>query len=382
MGRRFDNPFTPSFGGMPERFFGRSDISARVLRAFDNVSSPDRVLFFTGPRGCGKTALLEHLSRLARKARWMACDVHSSNACDALRDFLRPGLTAKSGSLALPGGVTVSAEARAASDGSPANLTAALLQKAGSLSAHKGIFITVDEIQKIAEPEMEEICAAVQMARRKGLPVMLMMAGLPGSKKLVAGYRGCTFMQRVEDVHLGALRIDETHDAFRESCAQVRDLSVSDEVIGACAALSQGYPYLVQLVGYEFLESVREAYPVGVMAPTVDDVAAIEEEVYETYRSNVIVPSTKALGKEGKAYLRAMSSLLDEQGFAKTADVAHALGKEQKQLSSCRQGLLDRRLILSGGYGKVCYGLPYLQRYSREQPLPLTTDFTNRWVPR
>lgn len=114
----------------------------------------------------------------------------------------------------------------------------------------------------------------------------------------------------------------------------------------------------------------------------LEDVFAVEEEVYATYRTNVLVPSTKGLGREARAYLRAMAGLLDDEGFANTGQIAAALGKEPTRLSSCRRGLLDRRLILAGGYGKVCYGLPYLTRYSTEDRRGEIESFEGRYVPR
>ncbi|MBR3317070.1 MAG: hypothetical protein IKG21_04535 [Atopobiaceae bacterium] len=74
------NPFTPSFGGKPEHFFGRTELLNRVKVAIEGGDSPNRVLFITGPRDCGKTALLERLFLLAKEASWLVIDVHSSTA--------------------------------------------------------------------------------------------------------------------------------------------------------------------------------------------------------------------------------------------------------------------------------------------------------------
>lgn len=54
----FSNPFTPIFGGRPDFFFGRKAVLTRFDAAMVDQGSEDRVLFVTGNRGCGKTALL------------------------------------------------------------------------------------------------------------------------------------------------------------------------------------------------------------------------------------------------------------------------------------------------------------------------------------
>lgn len=383
---RLNNPFTPSFGGSPEYFVGRSELIGRVGRALENDQSPDRALFITGSRGSGKTALLERLSMLAHDARWLSIDVHSSHAVssilEALEDAETVGAVEASPSISLPGGIDVSVgRARTGKSPSSTSLSRSLVRRCSSLAIHRGVFITIDEVQKISEDDIEEVCSAVQMVRRKGLPIALMLAGLPGTKEKVASYRGCTFMQRVVDCRIAGLRISETVQAFTELMA-LSGIDVDKDVVWRLANMSQGYPYLVQLVGYHFVEHMDTTYPLGLPQPTPGDVDAIEETVYQQYRHNVLVPSTRDLGSEMRAYLQAMSGLLDAEGYARTGDVARTLGKEQKQLSSCRQSLMDRRLILSGGYGKVSYGLPYLSRFSRERDVESYEDMSDRWVPR
>ena len=53
------NPFTPTFGAVPEFFVGRSLIINDLTKAFSNwKSSPSITSLLVGPRGSGKTALL------------------------------------------------------------------------------------------------------------------------------------------------------------------------------------------------------------------------------------------------------------------------------------------------------------------------------------
>ena len=220
----FANPFTPAFGSRPEHFYGRTSILSRVRSALlGDRDVPDRVLFFTGPRGCGKTALLERLSQLAAECGWLTVDVHSVNAIQDMLLGLSParGVRVSLAPEVKAFGATVALgkadAAQPASSGE--SLTTALLACFDSLGRKRGVFITIDEIQKIASGDMEQVCNAVQMARRKGRPVALMLAGLPGSKERVASYPGCTFMQRVRDEHMGSLLVEETVTCSSPLCA-------------------------------------------------------------------------------------------------------------------------------------------------------------------
>lgn len=59
------NLFTPAFGGLPQVFFGRKSELDFAQAALGNENSPHKAFFITGNRGCGKTTLLERVSRLA-----------------------------------------------------------------------------------------------------------------------------------------------------------------------------------------------------------------------------------------------------------------------------------------------------------------------------
>ena len=80
----FENPFTPTFGGKPDFFFGRHALLERFDEALANRGSADRALFITGNRGCGKTALLEQFSMRAERHGWLSVDINSENALEVL----------------------------------------------------------------------------------------------------------------------------------------------------------------------------------------------------------------------------------------------------------------------------------------------------------
>ena len=246
-----------------------------------------------------------------------------------------------------------------------ADLTFALLDACKSQGSRRGIFISVDEVQKIAEDDMENLCAAVQMALRKGYPLMMLLAGLPGAKEKVAGYPGCTFMQRAGDVHIHGLLVDETVGTFKALLKRVQPFEFDDEAIWELSRFSFGHPYLMQLIGFYLVELVGERLPVE-SAVGPDLVKQVEPEAYAAYKANVLDPVFSNLGDELKGYLRAMALLLDEEGRAGTGAVAETMGKTAQQCSSYRSRLIAKRLIANDGWGYVRFTLPHTTAYFKE----------------
>ena len=82
------NPFTPSFGIVPDFLAGREAILKEMSRAFENgLGDPNLASVIVGSRGSGKTALLACIGDEARKAGWLVVD--SVAAPGMLEDILR-----------------------------------------------------------------------------------------------------------------------------------------------------------------------------------------------------------------------------------------------------------------------------------------------------
>jgi len=189
-----------------------------------------------------------------------------------------------------------------------------------------------------------------------------MLAGLPGSKELVSTYKGCTFMRRVSDMRLDSLLVSETYDAFRRLMELASYVETREAAIDELARYSQGYPYLMQLIGFHTLEEAPSAVPHQVCEIDRQAVQFAEVAAYEQFRANVLEPVIADLSDEQRAYLLAMAESLDD-GRSRTSDVANIMGKEQRQLSTVRDRLIKKRVIVADGRGYVRYNLPRMRQY-------------------
>jgi len=80
-----DNPFTPDFGQQPSRLVGRDDLVATLKQGLGaGPRDPRFTSLLLGPRGSGKTVILNHLKNEARASSWIVLSL------DATTDGGRP----------------------------------------------------------------------------------------------------------------------------------------------------------------------------------------------------------------------------------------------------------------------------------------------------
>ena len=83
------NPFKPTAGAEPPILIGRDDVVLAFEEGLDNgCGAPGRLMRISGPRGSGKTVLLNDLGDRARDAGWKVVDVSAGS--DFLSDLF-PG---------------------------------------------------------------------------------------------------------------------------------------------------------------------------------------------------------------------------------------------------------------------------------------------------
>lgn len=368
----FTNPFSPIFGGKPDIFFGRGDILHRFDLAMIDRGSDDRALFITGTRGSGKTAILEQFSRKAAAKKRRVIDLGPEDTIpqliQILSDFEERTETvspqANVNILGIGGGISAGSVSKTRRIGRE-NLQTLLLE--ACVKAKHGIFVTVDEVQKVPMEDMSSLCNAFQMASRKGHDIMLAVAGLPYAYPAITRHEGCTYLRRAAHEELGLFTWEETAQSFQEVFSGIKGLYISAEHIDRLNEASYGHPYLMQLLGYYLILQVNDDAPGKSHHISQQELENAIANALTVYERRALKPLMEELPTSGQKYLRIMSDQLNDERLAQTADVAKALGVSSNKLSQVRAHLIDQGIIASPERGTLMFCIPYLADYVKKE---------------
>ena len=351
------NPFKPTAGAEPPILIGRDDVVLAFEEGLDNgCGAPGRLMRISGPRGSGKTVLLNDLGDRARDAGWKVVDVSAGS--DFLSDLfheLAPQreLSGAKVSLNLPfasGEVSLVQDEPSLRD---------LIRKASESSA--GLLVTVDEVQDAELGQMQTMAHAVQHLIREGKDVAFVFAGLPmGVADLING-KAMTFLRRALSEELGAINIQEVSlslgDSFRGT-----GMDVSKDVLSELAEATGGYPYLIQLVGYYVWQRARIHHDDNPVV-TSQDVSEGVSIAMSRFHEAVHEPAISGLSSTAVDYLLAMAR---DPGPSSAKDLAARLGRSTKSLSSVRRQLIQRQVIEPVRRGYVDFAIPFMGEYLLE----------------
>ena len=349
------NPFSPTFGSTPPLLAGRDQVLGRFSDALDTgPTHPDYTLLVTGDRGTGKTALLNVLEARAADRGWMFITAAASAEPVSARIFseaqrclsqMRKGRrSARVSSVSMMGvGVSLDSGTQWAD---PASGLLAVLEELGELLADRGggLLLTVDELHDVDRDDVRNVASAVQIVtRRRQRPVALVAAALPLVEDTHLADPNMTFLQRCSRARLGLLDADETRRALRQPIVD-RGSTIDGDALVEAAALTLGYPYMIQLVGFHSWE-MRDNSDVPISLANVRAGAVVAESAMV---EQIAGPIWNRLSSMDRRFLAAM---LADGPDSSLADIAARLERSVQYARTYR-----RRLIAAGAISPTAKG--------------------------
>lgn len=220
-----------------------------------------------------------------------------------------------------------------------------------------GLLITLDEIHRNQIDELRELAAIVQHAFREDRELAFAAAGLSSSISDLLNDEVLTFLRRADRYHLGTVELEEVRRALNEPIEEA-GRRVAPEALEAMIAGTQGYPFLIQLVGSHCWRVNRRAAEIS-LADAETGIASAGRRL----GSLVHAPALEGLSDIDKSFLLAMSK---DDGQSKMADLAERLDVNKKYAGIYRRRLIDAELIEPTKHGHVDFTLPFLRDYLRE----------------
>ena len=358
------NPFTPNFGQVPVVLAGRDQLIDEVLQAFYNApGDPSLTSILIGARGTGKTALLSLLAGEAQSRGWLVVNAPCiegllenivQGAARAASHLIDSEPSARPTALTLGQLVGVEWERDKPAEPTWYIRMCELLDKLKELGI--GLLITVDEVRPNL-PEMVELASYYQLFVRDEHKIALLMAGLPSQVSALVSNDILTLLRRASQYHLGRIDAEDAKLVFQETAEQYGK-SFSSPALELASGAADGFPFMMQLVGYRSWQAAGESAVIGEEAVRQGIPRASAD-----MKARVLRSTLDELSDGDLAFLEAM---LEDERVSLSSDVARRMGKSDSYASQYRSRLIERGIIGARGRGRVGFELPMLREYLPE----------------
>lgn len=366
------NPFIPTFGVSPAVLGGDDSLTRDFGAGLDGgPGDPRRTLLISGPRGIGKTVALNELEDEAARHGWVVLRAQPYELISPLVASVIPttlsSLRQKNPDRRRITGVNIagiggfSTETPSSEKPDP-SLIGSLNALCDALPQGSGALLTLDEVQSVDPRELWQLTAAVQDLRRDGRDVAFAAAGLPDGVTTLLQHPGTTFLRRAQHVVLAPMTPTETLAVLKDTARQGA-VDIPDDVLQDAAAITRGYPFLIQLLGYHLYERANHRDRVV----SLNDLTTVTPEVLKTLGTLVHEPALLHVPASELQYLEAMAEVQDGQRAVPSAAIAQQLGKNMQQLSMARQKLIDRELIYTPRRGLLNFVIPHMGHHLKQR---------------
>lgn len=398
----FKNPYRPGAGHMPPYLAGRE----AEYEGFDRLLTQDEILenlVVTGLRGVGKTVLLETFKPRALEAGWLWASADLSESASISETALAQrlladlalvcssamvanpdrgkgvGFAAPEGPEEVPLSHHVLVEVYSDTPGLTADKIKATLEFAWqhlkTQGQHRVIF-AYDEAQNLSDHAAKEqfplsvLLDVFQSIQKKGIPFMLVLAGLPTLfPKLVDARTYAERMFRV--MMLSKLKSDDSREAILKPIeAAACPVTLTPESVEIITYESAGYPYFIQFI-------CREVYDVFIRQHADDEQKSVPIEAIQHKLDADFFAGRWAKITDRQRELLWVVAHLDHADEEFTIQELTATAKELlvKAFSSSHANqmlvsLTERGMIYKNRLGKYSFAVPLLGCFIKRNYLP------------
>ncbi|MDX2259210.1 MAG: ATP-binding protein [Hyphomicrobiaceae bacterium] len=383
------NPFAPGAGTPPPELAGRRAIitQAEIVLARAAQRRHAKSFLVIGLRGVGKTVLLNRIEELARDGghevvsiearegrplpellaqplrrallgldRRGAADHIVRRGLAILRSFIG-NIKVKHGDVEI--GLDIEPETGVADSGDLERDLTEMLVALGEAAVARAtvVCLLIDELQYVKESELGALIMGLHRVAQLRLPVVFAGAGLPQ----LVGQMGDSksYAERLFDFPaVGALSPADAELAIRQPIENEGE-KIDAGAVANILQRSQGYPYFLQVWGYETWNAADRS-PIRSR-----DVDAAEDAVLANLDQSFFRVRFDRLTPVEKAYLRVMSEL--GPGPHRSGEIADALKVKVQKAAPTRASLIRKGMIYSPDHGDTAFTVPMFDAFMKRQ---------------
>jgi hypothetical protein len=339
-----------------------------------------------GLRGVGKTVLLNEIGNIAREQEMLVSQLEAPER-NTLSNLLYPELRrvmrslsgieaakqiATRGMGALRnfasifkidiGGVEVGVDAAEAGLADSGDLQHDLpdlftVIGEGVKAAGKGWILLIDEVQYLSEEDLSALIVAMHRMAQRGLPVVMIGAGLPQVAKLAGEAK--SYAERLfQYPAVGALDEESAKLAVQKPVEEEGE-QIEDGALDAIYSRTLGYPYFLQ----ELASTSWEVAPGPIITAT--DVDRAYPETLSRLDQGFFEVRYAQLTNAEIQFVTAMASLGD--GPYLMANIARQMGRDSSSLGPARANIISKGMIYSTDHGYLDFSVPLFAEYLRRR---------------
>jgi hypothetical protein len=384
---RRNNPYAPGAGLQPPELAGRDRLIEDATIDMDRLlgKRPVKGMMLLGLRGVGKTVLLNRLYGVAQakgihtgkieapeggalpqllvpelRRNLYALDLQAATghqlrrAFGALRNFVG-AFKVKTGDLEFGIEPTPGRADTGHLEQDLPDLIVAVAEAAQQRNSAIALFL--DEVQYLSPEELAALVVACHEVAQRGLPFMLIGAGLPQIAALAGNAK--SYAERLFNYpQMGPLEPAAAQAALVHP-AEHEGIKFQNAAVEEILRATECYPYFLQEWGFHAWNAAEKSPIRGA------DVERVTPDIIAHLDANFFRVRFDRLTALQQKYLRAMAEL--GAGPHKTGDIAATLGVDATTVSPVRQQLIDKGMIWSQRYGETSFTVPMFDTFMKRQ---------------
>lgn len=363
MANNVRNPFDPSLGTPPRiilpnyqsDFEGPASVAQAI--AYDD---PNRVIFITGLRGSGKTALLTQIEQQVMKlSNTYVVEIDNNQRMvqsfghNLKNIFKIHGLTDKIAAISVMGfGLSFSKNNEDYTTQDIENFMTMLTK------LHKRVVIFIDEFNH--KENTREFIQLLQNLKRHNLNFYLVADGLTKMIYDIEHDQTLTFLKRARHIQTTMLNLNEIEMEYQ------KHLDFDPAVTHQTAQLTGGYSFGFQLLGYKLWNATKLGQQPA-NQQTFDAIKPLYIQDLFTQSYDIIFDN---LSNHDREYLVGTANNLTTSQIAGLMNYQKSAKQQQNYVNQYRRRMIQQDLISPAGNGRVRFKLPLFKEYPADTQNP------------